>query len=201
MNLDYLTWENSKTERVQTQFLKQVLGCNFQTSNHMARADTGCRPLINMVIKRFISYTKSLNSRTSALCYDSIIYEAGNSDSPNFCKYTENFNLDITDLVQKSKQDVDKMCEGNYDRFWNRQILQSTKAASFNKFKSNIALERHLALNSNLKHKIAISRFRLSNHTLMIEKGRHLKIDRNERKCYFCEDKIENEEHFLITVL
>lgn len=32
----------------------------------------------------------------------------------------------------------------------------------------------------------------------MIEKGRHLKIDKNERKCIFCENEIENEEHFLI---
>ena len=32
----------------------------------------------------------------------------------------------------------------------------------------------------------------------MIEKGRHLKIDKHERKCYFCEDKIKNEEHFLV---
>ena len=55
MNFDYLSWENSKIERTQTQFLKQVLGCNFQTSNNMVRADTGCRPLINMIIKIFIS--------------------------------------------------------------------------------------------------------------------------------------------------
>ena len=74
----------------------------------------------------------------------------------------------------------------------------STKAASFNKFKNSIALEKHLDLNFNLKHKIALSRFRLSNHPLMIEKGRHLRIDKNERKCYFCKDKIEDEEHFLI---
>ena len=49
-----------------------------------------------------------------------------------------------------------------------------------------------------MKHKIALSRFRLSNHALMIEKGRHLNIDKNERTCKFCKNKIENEEHFLI---
>ena len=198
INLNYLAWDNSKTERVQTQFLKQALGCNFQTSNNMVRAETGCRPLITIIIKRFISYIKHLRSRKAALCYDSIVYEAENSESPNFCKYTENFNLDITELVQKSKHEVNKICEGNYDRFWNGQILQSTKAASFNIFKSDIALEMHLKLNFNLKHKIAISRFRLSNHTLMIEKGRHLKIEKNERKCYFCKAEVENEKHFLI---
>ena len=46
---------------------------------------------------------------------------------------------------------------------------------SFNKFKRNIFLEPHLAKTINNKHKIAISRFRMSNHSLMIEKGRHMK--------------------------
>ena len=34
----------------------------------------------------------------------------------------------------------------------------------------------------------------------MIEKGRHMrpKMDRNERKCYFCKTEVENEEHFVI---
>jgi hypothetical protein len=55
MDYDYDTWDHSKTERIHTQFLKNVLGCNFQTSNNMTRADTGCRPLITQIIKRFIS--------------------------------------------------------------------------------------------------------------------------------------------------
>jgi hypothetical protein len=198
MNFDYATWDKSKIERVQTQFLKQILGCNFQTSNDMARADTGSRPLINAIIKRFISYTKNIHSRKSALCYDSIIFEAENSELPNFCSFNKNFDLDIQELLKKSKGDVNKICDGNYDRFWGGKIIQSTKAASFIKFKTNISIEPHLVLNFSMKHKKAISRFRLSNHPLMIEKGRHLKIDKHERKCYFCKDKIENEEHFLV---
>ena len=31
-------WDNTKIERVQKQFLKQVLGCNIRTSNNMIRA-------------------------------------------------------------------------------------------------------------------------------------------------------------------
>ena len=87
-----------------------------------------------------------------------------------------------------------------YHRFWKRNITDSPKAISFNKFKRNICPEPYLILQFNTKHKIALSRFRLSNHTLMIEKGRHMtpKMDRNERKCYFCKTEVENEEHFMI---
>ena len=50
----------------------------------------------------------------------------------------------------------------------------------------------------NLK---ATSRFRMSNHTLMIEKGRHMRpqIERNNRNCFHCKDNIENESHFVIS--
>ena len=166
----------------------------------MARADTGCRPLITMTIKRFISYFKSLQNRKSNLCYDAFVFETENTISPNFCKFAENFNLDIKELTSQSEEKVHKICTGSYDRFWKTTISESGKASSFNKFKTNIALEPHLDLHLNLKYKIAISHFRLSNHTLMIEKGRHkpIKIDKKERKCYFCKNKIENEEHFLI---
>ena len=45
-----------------------------------------------------------------------------------------------------------------------------------------------------------MSRFRLSNHQLMIEKGRYArpKIEREQRFCYNCLDKIEDETHFVI---
>ena len=32
----------------------------------------------------------------------------------------------------------------------------------------------------------------------MIEKGRHSRIERNERKCLFCKNKLEDESHFLL---
>ena len=51
MDYNFETWDNIKTERLHTQFLKQALGCNYQTSNNMIRGDTGCRPLITQLIK------------------------------------------------------------------------------------------------------------------------------------------------------
>ena len=42
-----------------------------------------------------------------------------------------------------------------------------------------------------------LSKFRLSNHKLMIEKGRHLNIRKEFRFCKFCPNIIEDEIHFL----
>ena len=109
----------------------------------MARADSGCRPLINMIIKRFVSYTKSVNERPFSLGYDALAFEKANNITPNFCRYLDNFSLEIENLLSKTKLGIKKTCQENYDRFWKEKILQSTKAIYFGKFKVNIRLEIH----------------------------------------------------------
>ena len=66
--------------------------------------------------------------------------------------------------------------------------------------KRNVCLERYLFQVPNIKHKKALSRLRLSNHPLQIEKGRYMRppIERSERKCFICVDEVEDEIHFLI---
>ena len=44
----------------------------------------------------------------------------------------------------------------------------------------------------------ALTKFRLSNHELMIEKGRHQGLEENQRICPTCRNEIETEQHFLI---
>ena len=44
MDYNFNNWDRTKIERVHTQFLKRILGCNIQTSNNMIRADTGVGP-------------------------------------------------------------------------------------------------------------------------------------------------------------
>ena len=49
------------------------------------------------------------------------------------------------------------------------------------------------------KFRTALTRFRISAHSLAIETGRHQNIGKHERKCIFCNtNAIENEYHFLL---
>ena len=43
-----------------------------------------------------------------------------------------------------------------------------------------------------------MTKFRLSDHNLMIEKGRHSGMAEEKRFCPFCEDTVESECHFLL---
>ena len=63
--------------------------------------------------------------------------------------------------------------------------------------KKEIRKEPYLKAVINAKDRISLAKFRLSNHKLMIEKGRHLNIDKTLRKCPFC-SSIEDELHFLV---
>ena len=50
----------------------------------------------------------------------------------------------------------------------------------------------------NTRHRQMLTKFRLSNHKLMIEKGRHLKLPLDERVCPVCQEGTEDEIHFLV---
>lgn len=63
--------------------------------------------------------------------------------------------------------------------------------------KEHIGHENYVNNAINTKNRIAMTKLRLSNHKLMIEVGRHNKIDINSRLCPTCLTGIETEIHFL----
>ena len=49
-----------------------------------------------------------------------------------------------------------------------------------------------------MSDRIALTKLRLSDHTLAIEKGRHNSINASDRTCPFCPEQVEDETHFLV---
>ena len=66
-------------------------------------------------------------------------------------------------------------------------------------FKNRVKFESYLSDIKNRKYRVTFTKFRLSDHGQMIEKGRHKrpKIPREQRFCPFCPTKVEDEIHFL----
>lgn len=199
LDYDFKEWDGTKIEQVQTQFLKRVLGCNIQTSNIMSRGEVGARPLLVEIIKRVILYHNKIVTRNSSITMAAIMFEKNNNILPNFVKYINKFNLNLDNLSQLNKDKAKTTCHKLYDVYWWSEIIKSPKAASYALFKNEISLETYLHQIYNRKHLTAISRFRLSNHDLMIEKGRHSRprIEKDKRFCFHCKHDIENELHFV----
>ena len=57
-------------------------------------------------------------------------------------------------------------------------------------------IQEYLTDVTNVEHRVAMTKLKLSNHKLVIEVGRHDNIDINNRLCPSC-SVIESESHFL----
>ena len=75
----------------------------------------------------------------------------------------------------------------------------TSKLRTYAKLKSEAGFEKYIKLTENILDRTAITKLRLPNHDLMIEKGRHQGQEINQRLCPFCENSVENEQHFLIS--
>ena len=181
------------------------MGCAIQTSNLMVRSEVGIRPLLCNIIKRSILYIKSIDQCNEILANQALEIETDIRDEKNILslvrKYTPFYQEQNNFLAPKNKIEAKNHILQNYDEIWERNINLSTKASSFLTYKTNNKLEQYTWLIRNQKHRVALSRLRLSSHQLMIEKGRHHKpiIPRTERICPICNQGVEDECHFVTT--
>ena len=95
----------------------------------------------------------------------------------------------------------------NFIDKWLRNISECNKPEFYSDIKSEFKIEPYLNLVENRSHKNALTRLRISAHSLHIETGRYKRYDkdlkvytntpREERKCPICTDDIKDEYHFL----
>ena len=82
---------------------------------------------------------------------------------------------------------------------WNTDLNESRKAFHYKHFKIILNVEKYLTTKIPLKYKIAFSKLRCSNHSLLVETGRHHNILFVDRKCFLCNlQEIEDEFHAVI---
>ena len=144
---------------------------------------------INSLIKKYLP-----NDEIQKYAYS---YKPPDPNSTKNNKITQH-SLQKT-LQQKIKQNfIDK---------WLRNISECNKLEFYSDIKSKFKIEPYLNLVENRSHKNALTRLRISAHSLRIETGRYkrydkdLKADTNtpmgERTCPICTDDREDEYHFL----
>ena len=74
---------------------------------------------------------------------------------------------------------------------------ESSKLRTYSLVKKEAGEEPYLNFVKNSNDRMSMTKFRLSNHKLMIEKGRHMNLEREDRKCPFC-PSVEDGNHFLL---
>ena len=88
------------------------------------------------------------------------------------------------------------------ERYVHSRVARRSKIAYVNNVvqrnQNVFEISEYLLQIKNRKYRQILSKFRLSSHQLAIEKGRHINIERNQRKCPFCTSDIEDEFHFIL---
>ena len=87
----------------------------------------------------------------------------------------------------------------HFTQHWFANISNSSKLEYYCQFKTEFKMEKYVECISNDKLRSELAAFRLSAHNLVIERGRHINVPRENRICRLCSmSMVESEFHVLL---
>ena len=205
--------KNSPIENLYTSFCKQLLGVRKQTSTNGVLQELGMSPLQHQGTKMAIKNWERIHNQKANPILIASHMDAIQRDLPWESSIRQVFASNgLLDLyLSKRDNSDDKLSIANIllkrqlDQF--NQIAQETiegsnKLRMLNLLKQNPGREAYLTDITNSNHRRALTKFRLSSHTLEIERGRYNQTPPEKRFCIYCKnmtgkEAVENEEHFL----
>ena len=186
---------------------KQLLGVHKNTTNHGVLLETGRVPWHSHAIKASIkNWERIRKSQANVLLLDSYknaIEEGLPWIEQIKCTLEANEMLEcyLNPYEDKPIFINEKLHQKLINQFHQNALeaigKPDSKLRTYAIFKKEKGQEKYLTEIKNKPLRKQITRFRLSNHSLMIETGRHMNIPKEQRYCPFCEDQVENEVHFL----
>ena len=194
-------------ERVYLKFLKQILCVRPQTSNIAVYGEVGRTPLYILRQERILRYYyKIINNPESImfkLVQNYMVQRYNYGWMAHVKKLLDDLGFSyLWNNLDFSRSQLNMLIQRLNDQYlqsWFVEISESPKLCTYQKFKTEFVSEKYLNCVTNIKQRIALTRFRCSAHRLMIEEGRYRNIIRNERICTRCNlNVVEDEFHFLI---
>ena len=190
-----------QTEKSHLKFCKLYLGVNRKARNAASRGELVKFPLLFRIIKRILSYiinryklpdssiaklpfisSKELYLKGKESFYSNIV----NFFKNHFPKLIE--PLDLEEFITDTKINaIIETIQNNYILEWKQQIENSSKLSFYSKFKKQYQLEDYLNTIKDPSKRRMYTKFRISNHKLLIECGRYQQIPREEIICKHCE--------------
>ena len=197
---------NNPIETLYMKFCKDLLGVQKQTTNAGVLLELGTWPLYINARKNCIKNWERIAVQKNVNHVTKTSYEWALKNSSGWAikvkEYLAHIGLLEVFLELQNSADIKVFCREkdifHQTEFFNIQ-QDSAKLRTYSMIKTKIGLEDYLISMHNIAERIAFSKFRLSNHRLLIEIGRHKKIEKQRRICPFCPLEIEDEVHFLTT--
>ena len=204
-------------ERICLKFYKFLLKISQTSSSTAIYSELGLLPIsydINLAVAKY--YERVRNQTTSNLLTDALnlSIKLAHEDSHSWYHFLSNHLKTLGFNVTLCQPTIDQIKERSQDQHLqnlNYQLnnLQGISGKGGNKLRFYRLLkqpfhnmEKYLTVIKNPMSRQAMTRLRISNHTLFIESGRHTNppIPPQERLCTLCNLRdVEDEPHFLIT--
>jgi len=189
---------------VHMKFLKQLLGVQTQTHNVGILLETGRVPLMAYALKQCIKNWNRIAIENDCNPLTHLSYKNIFENDFEWFKNIESLlnNLGLSYILNGNVSNPEvvvhkRIMEVFHQKAFTEIAQENSKLRTYSLFKQEVRREPYLSSVRNVKDRISMTKLRLSNHELMIEKGRHLKLTISERKCPFC-NLVEDEAHFLI---
>jgi hypothetical protein len=212
------TYSSIPQESINISFCKSILGVSRRGSNLASMGELGRYPLSVAIISQLIKYAHrlandpSLKNTLLEKAYKDQKQATGRLRSQSWVVRIEailkHYNLSSIlnqhKLTKTVSNNITKTLQNHYKNFWKLQILNSPKLDSYRTFKQDFYYEPYLDYISKQEHQIALTRLRVSQHDLEIERGRYSKpkTDRENRICKLCDlREVEDEKHFMLSCL
>ena len=199
--------KNNPLETLYLSFCKQLLGVQKQTTNVGVLLELGLVPLHLYAKKNAIKNWNRIAKFKQANELTIQSYNISLTEQlswPIQCKLNLS-QIGMMEVFVANNNDTNchkKVFQRLYDIFIQDSFADmnrpDSKLRTYKRLKIKPGFENYLNIITSQKDRIALSKLRLSNHQLMIEKGRHDKIPKDMRFCPFCKIQVEDEIHFLM---
>jgi hypothetical protein len=164
--------------------------------HRLSHPDSANSPLLSAAYKQNISTLNMPDSWISSVRFifeqlglTSLFKYPGNCTTNHIVKTVKNR------LMQNFRSLwSNKLCQDNADT---SSQSQGNKLRTYRQFKTGFHPEPYLKLIRHPKHRMALTRFRISAHRLGIEVGRYRGLAPSDRLCTTC-DLVDDEFHFLL---
>ena len=202
--------KNSPIESVHLGFHKQLLGVRKQTNTSAVHLEVNSTPLLYNAIKGSVKNWERIKHNKCNTILRAAYIEASKENLSWISSIKEVFQSNgLTDnfLATEEETEDDKrphnilfnILKDNFKKSTLESIRESSRLKMYSMLKQEARAERYLSYITDTRHRTALTRLRLSSHSLHIETGRHTGTDREDRICTLCRTGVEDESHFLIT--
>ena len=201
--------QNNPIEICHMKVLKQILGVQTQTTNIGVLLELGRVPLEIECVKLGIKNWERIKKENANALLVASYKDAISEELPWISRVklilerNGLLSLFVNQYPVTKPQFIGKKLHQTLIDQFHQSAFETIKKAdsklrTYALLKTRIGMEEYLTEIRNTAIRKQLSKFRLSNHTLAIEVGRHQGVHPCQRYCNFCDEVVECEMHFLI---